>query len=247
MRLLAICLCACVPANTEPDPNPVSTPPVAVPPPPADVASTPASEPPAPAPPAPAGEVRWDPDIRPLSAQEREAMTGVSWREGCPVPLDELVVIDMPHHTPGGGIGRGELVLHRDASKAATEAFEQLWSQGFVITSIRPVRNFDGDDDASMSADNTSAFNCRPKAGGTSWSMHAFGRAIDVNPLRNPYVRGERVDPPEGRDWLERDASRPGVMASGSPQVQAFLDVGWKWGGHWRSAKDYQHFSPSGH
>lgn len=186
------------------------------------------------------------PRRRPLTDEERAAMTGVSWRDGCPVSLDDLRVLELPHHTPDGGVARGKLVVHHDAADALEAAFAALFEQGFVITRMRPVRHYGGDDGRSMAADNTSAFNCRPVAGGRSWSEHAYGRAVDVNPLRNPYVRGGRVDPPGGRDWLERDAARPGVLVSGSPAVEAFRAVGWSWGGHWKSLKDYQHFSRSG-
>ena len=120
------------------------------------------------------------------------------------------------------------------------------WQQGFVVTRMRPVHEFDGSDDKSMAADNTSAFNCRPKSGGKSWSEHAYGRAVDVNPMRNPFVKGERVTPPQGKAWLDRDSAKAGVLVSGSDAVQAFRAVGFRWGGHWRTAKDYQHFSRSG-
>lgn len=209
---------------------------------PATPPPTPETAPDAPAPPPP----RWSPEVRPLSETERAAMTGVSWREGCPVHLDDLRVLELDHHTPEGSTTRGRLVVNVDAADALVQAFEGLWKAGFPITSMRPVRHFGGDDDASMTADNTSAFNCRPVAGGRKWSQHAYGRAVDVNPLRNPYVRGERVDPPEGAAWLDRDPSRPGVLVEGTPAVEAFDAVGWHWGGRWRSSKDYQHFSKTG-
>jgi hypothetical protein len=111
---------------------------------------------------------------------------------------------------------------------------------------MEPVHRYGGDDERSMAADNTSAFNCRPVTGGSSFSRHSYGTALDLNPLRNPYVKGERVLPPEGRAWLERDGTRPGVITGEGPVVQAFRAIGWKWGGDWRSSKDYQHFSTDG-
>ena len=97
-----------------------------------------------------------------------------------------------------------------------------------------------------MAANNTSAFNCRKKTGGKSWSEHSYGAAIDVNTIQNPYVRGARVLPPAGRPYVDRDPTVPGLIVAEGAVVKAFRDIGWKWGGHWRSLKDYQHFSASG-
>ena len=102
--------------------------------------------------------------------------------------------------------------------------------------------------DASAAADNTSGFNCRPAVGSTtgSWSMHAYGLAIDVNPVENPYVLGSRVLPPAGRHYLDRARRRPGMAVAGGVLVEAFARVGWKWGGTWAGSPDYQHFSTTG-
>jgi hypothetical protein len=110
---------------------------------------------------------------------------------------------------------------------------------------MRPVDAYRGSDDASMAADNTSAFNCRAAVapGPKRWSVHAYGRAIDVNPVENPYLEGGRVLPPAGRAFADRLRRRMG-MAEGA-LVRAFATVGWGWGGRW-SAPDYQHFSADG-
>ncbi len=100
-----------------------------------------------------------------------------------------------------------------------------------------------GSDDASMAADNTSGFNCRFVGGTTRWSQHAYGAAIDVNPVENPYVQGARVSPPAGRAFVDRTPPRPGMAAAGGVLVRAFAAVGWKWGA---SFGDYQHFSTTG-
>lgn len=239
---LALVLAACTSATT-PDPAPASRASgvpaaAAAPVEPIDIAPTPSRvDPPMP---------EWAPVVRSLTPAERAAMTGVSWREGCPVGLDALAVLELRHHTPDGGTSRGELIVHSDVADDVVSVFAALWEARFPITQMQPVREFGGDDARSMAADNTSAFNCRGVGGGTSWSEHAYGRAIDVNPLRNPYVRGDRVDPPAGRDWVDRDASRPGVVVIDGPVAEAFASVGWTWGGTWRSSKDYQHFSKSG-
>lgn len=173
-------------------------------------------------------------------------MVGVTWHEGCPVPLTDLRVVPIVHVTPDGQEREGEIIVHADVADGVAQVFAELHSVGFPITSALPVRHFGGDDRASMAADNTSGFNCRPIAPGARWSDHAQGRAVDINPLRNPWVKGDRVSPPEGRDWIDRDPDRPGVIVADGPVEQAFRRIGWRWGGRWRSAKDYQHFSESG-
>lgn len=125
--------------------------------------------------------------------------------------------------------------------------FRRLFDERFPIESMRLVDEFGGDDDRSMSANNTSAFNCRPATGSTRWSEHAYGRAVDINPVQNPYVtRSGAVLPPAGDAHTRRDPATPGLITDGSVVVSAFADIGWTWGGHWSSGKDYQHFSATG-
>ena len=130
--------------------------------------------------------------------------------------------------------------------EALVGVFEALFDAGFRFTRIAPAHLYDGDDNKIMANDITSAFNCRKKTGGSSYSEHSFGHAIDVNPLRNPYVKGTRVLPPEGRPYADRSLGAPGMIAGDGPVVAAFAEIGWRWGGNWRSLKDYQHFSATG-
>jgi hypothetical protein len=111
---------------------------------------------------------------------------------------------------------------------------------------MRPVDAYGANDDRSMAADNTSGFNCRFVSGTRRWSMHAYGKAIDVNPVENPYVSGARVQPPAGRAYLDRSNVRPGMAVPGGILVRSLATVGWKWGGRWRGTPDYQHFSTIG-
>lgn len=174
---------------------------------------------------------------------ELAARMSSSWREGCPVPLSDLRYVTVTHWTFEGTEVQGELVVHADVVNSATAVFQELHAQGFAIRSMRLVDDFGGSDDASMAADNTSAFNCRPVAGGTGWSEHAYGRAIDINPRENPYLRGGRVLPPEGAPYADRP-DEPGVVQD--PQVAAFAAQGWSWGGDWTDPVDLQHFSTTG-
>jgi hypothetical protein len=93
---------------------------------------------------------------------------------------------------------------------------------------------------------NTSAFHCRPVKGSTSISEHAFGRAVDLNPHLNPYIRGDVVWPEGSERYLDRSLGEPGMITEGDVVVTAFDEIGWGWGGRWRSLKDYHHFSATG-
>ncbi len=171
---------------------------------------------------------------------------GDSWREGCPVGPDALRLVEVDHWGYDGTVHTGKLVVAADAVDRVVEAFRSLFTARFQIERMEPVDAFDGRDEASMAANNTSAFNCRVVAGTATWSEHAYGTAIDVNPVQNPYVRDGTTDPPAGASWLDRAWETPGMIRDGDAVVAAFAAQGFGWGGHWRSAQDYQHFSLSG-
>jgi poly-gamma-glutamate synthesis protein (capsule biosynthesis protein) len=174
------------------------------------------------------------------------ARMAASWHEGCPVPVSDLRYVTLTHWDMAGRAVTGELVLHKDVADSAVAAFHALFDARFPIASMRLVDDFGGSDDASMAADNTSAFNCRVVAGGTSWSEHAYGLAIDINPVENPEITGGRVLPPSGEPFVDRHEA-PGVIRAGDLVVRAFAAHGWRWGGSWTSPVDYQHFSTTGH
>ncbi|HSL58775.1 MAG TPA: M15 family metallopeptidase [Acidimicrobiales bacterium] len=200
--------------------------------------------PPACLPPAPprAGFV-WE--VSAISAERADAM--VSWRPGCPVPYQDLRAVRVSHHGFDGADLEGELVIHADAVDDLESVFRRLWDERFPVERIRPVDEYGGSDDASMAANNTSAFNCRAVTGGTRWSEHAYGRAVDINPVQNPYVSSRgTVLPPAGAAHLDRSAVTPGLIREGDAVVAAFDAVGWGWGGRWTTIKDYQHFSANG-
>jgi hypothetical protein len=179
-----------------------------------------------------------------IPAKLRETMT--SWRPGCPVGLDDLRLVTLTHWGFDARPHRGRLIVHRDAAAAMVRVFRALFAARFPIRKVRLVEAYGSDDDRSMAADNTSAFNCRLVEGSSSWSEHAYGRAIDVNPLENPYVRRGHVSPPGGRRYVDRTQWKRGMIHRGDAVVRAFAAVGWEWGGDWSSLKDYQHFSASG-
>lgn len=179
---------------------------------------------------------------RALTTAEQNAMTGVSWRPGCPVPLSQLRNVSVTYFDFAGQPREGSLVVRADRAADTTDVFGRLYATRYPIQQIRPIEAFGGSDDASMSANNTSAFNCRPVVGGSGYSKHAYGVAIDINPVQNPYVKGGQVLPPSGRAFLNRGSAHPAVLRADSVAVREFRARGWTWGGSWNSLEDYQHF-----
>ena len=161
--------------------------------------------------------------------------------------LADLRLVTVSHWSYLGDSTTGELVVHADSAAGIVDVFSKLYDAGFPIERMELVDVYDGDDDKSMAANNTSAFNCREVAWKPGvWSNHAFGTAIDVNPLVNPYVSTTRVLPPEGARFADRSVPTLGGLYPGDVATAAFADIGWIWGGTWASAKDWQHFSLSG-
>jgi hypothetical protein len=158
---------------------------------------------------------------------------------------DQLRRIRLSYWGFDGQPHTGTLIVNADAVDAVTRVFGQLYDSRFPIRQMVTVDVYGGNDRASMAADNTSAFNCRFVAGTSQWSAHAYGQAIDVNPVENPYVQGGSVSPPAGSAYMNRSDIRPGMAYSGGALVDAFAAVGWQWGGRW-SDPDYQHFSSTG-
>lgn len=198
-------------------------------------ASPSAAVPSASAPPAPAGET-----VQPVTAAE----LGATWRPGCPVEAGRLRRVTVDHIGFDGRPHRGELIVHEDLAPEVVAIFEGLYRLGYPIEKIRTVDHYAGaDDELSMEDNNTSAFNCRRIPGTSEWSPHAYGRAIDLNPLVNPclYASGY-FEPQNAAAYLDRSRTDPGLLHNGDPAVRVFTDRGWRWGGEWSAPLDYQHF-----
>jgi hypothetical protein len=174
------------------------------------------------------------------------AELGASWHPGCPVGPAALVRLTLSYLGFDGAARTGDLIVARRVALVVIADLRDLFVAGFPIERMQPVSAYGGDDEASMAADNTSAFNCRVVAGSSSWSMHAYGEAIDINPLINPSVSGGVVDPPSGAPHVDRSVPESGKIAPGSFVVGVFASRGWGWGGNWTAEKDYQHFSSNG-
>jgi len=199
-------------------------------------------------PPPPRTGNQFNGSIEKIDADLRQRMTGNSWHRGCPVPLRDLRLLTVDHWGFDGEVRRGYMVVNADSASEILRVMRSLHRQKYPIRRMRLVDAYGSDDHRSMNADNTSAFNCREIAGRPGvWSQHAYGRAIDLNPIENPYVTtGGYVSPRAGRPYATRHPRRRGMVSAGGKVVRTFAEVGWGWGGSWYGTKDFQHFSATG-
>jgi D-alanyl-D-alanine carboxypeptidase len=182
-----------------------------------------------------------------LSPELRHTMTGRSWHAGCPVSLNQLRLIRATHWGFDGRVHQGRLVVHQDVSSAVVGVLRRLYRDHVAIRRMVLIDSYGASDYRSIEADNTSAFNCRYVDGTTRWSNHAYGKAIDINPIENPYVGSSgTTSHPASVPYLRRTPARQGMAVEGGALVAAFDTAGWGWGGRWSGARDYQHFSADG-
>ena len=185
--------------------------------------------------------------IEPVPSAVRRRMTGSSHDPSrCPVGISDLRLLTVRHVGFDGRAHDGQMVVHRRHANDLVGVFGELYKARFPIRRMQLVDAYGGDDNRSMAADNTSAYNCRTVVGQSSFSAHAYGAAVDINPVENPYVTADGVLPDSGRRFVDvnrapmASASR-GVIVADDVVVRAFARIGWKWGGVWNEA-DYQHF-----
>jgi poly-gamma-glutamate synthesis protein (capsule biosynthesis protein) len=184
-------------------------------------------------------------DISSISpAVKKRMIQGGSWRKGCPVPLSNLRYLTMTYRGFDGKDHRGEMIVHQSVAREVTEIFGKLYSTHYPIRKMRLVSDYRASDFQSIEADNTSAFNCRAVTGGKKWSRHSYGKAIDINPIENPYIsRSGRISHKASLKYRVRDHSHSNATILKSDTiVKLFKAKGWRWGGDWNSIKDYQHF-----
>jgi hypothetical protein len=181
-------------------------------------------------------------ELRPIDDRVRARMAGRSWRDDPRCPrFEDLAYLELDHVTFDAGTARGELVVAGWLAPRVIDLFRRLWQLGFPIRQLRLVDDYGADDDASMAADNSSAFNFRTVAGTELLSQHALGRAIDLNPVENPWRKPDRIVPEAGAAFADRRVVRPGMIVRPGPVVAAFDELGWEWGGDWMHAWDDHH------
>jgi hypothetical protein len=171
-----------------------------------------------------------------------------TWRPGCPVGPAQLRMLHLSYWGFDNQAHVGTMVVNSAVTSDVLKIFARLFAEHFPIYQMQPEDAYNGSDPSSMAANNTSGFNCRDAVapGPPQWSVHAYGEAIDVNTVENPYLEGGTVMPAAGAAYLNRSDYRPGMAVPGGQLVEAFASVGWFWGGRWTAAPDYQHFSLTG-
>jgi hypothetical protein len=179
----------------------------------------------------------------PISGPLLDRIRHTTWHPGCPVAPEDLRQLTLTYLDFDGKQRTGILLVNKDLADEVVRIFQSLFQHGFPIERMAPIENYGGDDDASMAANNSSAFNCRDATGKPGiFSNHSWGRAIDINPLTNPYVKGDKVLPPAGRKYLDRTRAFKGSILKDGFVVREFEKAGWTWGGRWPDRQDYQHF-----
>ncbi|MFM8439346.1 MAG: M15 family metallopeptidase [Candidatus Kapaibacterium sp.] len=174
-----------------------------------------------------------DRDIVDSALRVDEALDGRSFPHGV---CDSQTVVDVRYLSMDGTRHRGQIVVHASLADDVRDIFRDLDSAGFPVYSVIPIVRFGWSDDASIARNNTSGFNYRTVAGTNRLSLHAHGRAIDLNPFLNPYLT------PGKRPLRPYDPRSPGTIVRGDAAYTAFMKRGWTWGGDWKNEKDYQHF-----
>ena len=185
--------------------------------------------------------------IRPVPPDVLERST---WREKCPVTPDELAYLTMTFWGFDRERHTGEMIVHASAAEEIAGVFEAIYNARFPIeemrvTTLKEQREWNRAPTGDTNV--TSSFECRQATGGSDWSEHAYGLALDINPFHNPYLLGDIVGPELAGAYTNRDWKRPGMIFEGDAVTRGFDAIGWAWGGRWNSLKDWMHFSQSGH
>ena len=187
-------------------------------------------------------------NIKKIDENYAKTMENVSYHKGCPVPLDDLRIINIKYLGFDEAISYGDLIVHKDVAFEVSEIFEELFKINYPIQQITPIEKYKGDDFESIEANNTSAFNCRKAEASKKYSKHSFGKAIDINPIQYPYIyeNGTSSHKPS-KEFIKRvlindTVQSRALLLPNSEAVMIFKKYGWKWGGDWKNIKDYQHF-----
>jgi hypothetical protein len=192
-----------------------------------------------------------DPLPRPVQAQLK---AGGSWHQGCPVGLSDLRLLTVAHRGFDGRVHTGQLVVNSRGAGPLASVFRELYRLRFPIRHMRLSDAYGPSGSRPRDGDVSGSFECRqavpsPCTGGSgtgTWSMHAYGLAVDLNPVENPYVGCGQSRDPAARRYRDRSRHRRGMVTG--RVVTAFRSIGWGWGGSWTgNTKDYMHFSSSGH
>jgi hypothetical protein len=188
---------------------------------------------------------RFHATVTPISPAVRRRM-GETWTPGCPVSLSQLRYLTVSFRGFDRRAHTGELVVRASEAHDVVTVFHRLYDASYPIEEMRLPTTADLEAPPTGDGNNTAAYVCRATRGATSFSAHAYGVAIDVNPFINPYHHGDLVLPELASSYLDRSWRRPGMIFPGGVVVRAFAAVGWHWGGDFHSVSDLMHFSANG-
>lgn len=184
--------------------------------------------------------------VQKLNVSQRQEIQKYSWHLGCPVPISALRSVTVNYWGFDAQSHQGILIVNQSVANQVFTIFQKLYLAHFPIEKIRPIDAYEGNDAKAMADNDTSAFNCRKMIGSsTVFSQHAYGLAIDINPIQNPYIKQALIMPPKGKNYLDRNANAKGLINKNNIAYQIFHQYGWEWGGSWHIVKDYQHFQRS--
>lgn len=173
-------------------------------------------------------------------------MQGRSFPEGCTVKREDLRYLRLLHRNADDSICQGEMVCHKSIAQDLVEIFQKLYEAHYPIERMRLIDDYDADDEASMSDNNSSCFCFRTVDGTKTLSNHARGLAVDINTLYNPYVRNRNgrllISPDGAKPYVDRSKDFKYKIVEGDLCHRLFLEHGFRWGGSWSTMKDYQHF-----
>lgn len=178
----------------------------------------------------------------PIPFEIQERMKDVSLPQDARIDISDLRYLTLPYYDFEGQVQQGEMVCNVKIAKDLIAVFRELFEKQYQFCSIRLIDDFGGSDEASMLANNTSCFNYRTKSGSSTLSSHALGLAVDVNPMQNPFVKRGKVYPETATDFVDRNLDFAHKIDTQDACYKSFKAHGFRWGGLWRSAKDYQHF-----
>ncbi|MET8851778.1 M15 family metallopeptidase [Amycolatopsis sp. NPDC004625] len=182
-----------------------------------------------------------------ISAVPADVLARSTWQPACPVKAGDLRYLTMSFWGFDGRAHTGEMLVNASGAAGITKVFGQLFAARFPLEELRVTSPAELTAPPTGDGNSTSAFVCRPARGQTTWSAHAYGLAVDVNPFCNPYTQGDLVLPELASAYVDRARRRPGMVLAGDATVRAFAAIGWSWGGSWHSPTDRMHFTATGH
>lgn len=191
----------------------------------------------------PPADGRYHATVQPVPAA---VLARSTWQPACPVPSSALAYLTMSFWGFDGKPHTGEMLVNASMAAGITRVFGQLFANRFPIEQMRVASPADMTAPPTGDGNTTTGFACRPTRGQTSWSAHAYGLAVDVNPFCNPYHNGSLVLPELASAYLNRGWVRPGMVLPGDATVRAFASIGWQWGGSWTAPRDLMHFTRTG-